>query len=325
MIIEKIGLRLNDIDFTAIVGRKTSNTVSLKCSSEEQYKSLEQNYCCQEPLTDSSQKSIREFTEEYSNFVNLEFINKFEYCKTILIQDLNIKDSIDSEYFRRRVIKSLLRGFNLVDNSISSTFIIGHSHEGVCITKYNPDSQVQESFCFNEFFLDSRIVLEDSVNHAVYETLKSRFPEVADLALQLALIIKFTLEDFIEVLSQYRCSAIAVLGNTPEVISFRRRISYERLTFDESHLNDSSLKDLSLKDLSIKEVAERIFESKECYFEDYHDLLKEESLSRQEVNKSYRSVINNQYRLKFNKQKNQTRYACHKAHLSRKIIRTRYR
>ena len=208
-----------------------------------------------------------------------------------------------------------MRGFNLVDNSINSTFIIGHSSEGVCITKYNPDSQVQESFCFNEFFLDSRVVLEDLNNQAAYETLKSRFPEVVDLALQEALTVKLTLEDFIEVLSQYHCSAIAVLGNTPEVISFRRRISYERLTFDESHLNDSSLKD----------VAERILDSKEGYFEDYHDLLKEEALSRKEVNKFYRSVINNQYRLRFNKQKNQTRYACHKAHLSRKIIRNRYR
>lgn len=320
MIIERIGLRLNDIDFTAIIGRKTSNKVSLECRSEEQYKLLEQSYCCQEPLIDSSRKSIRGITEEYSNFVTNEFINKLAYCLTILTQDLNIKDSIGSELFRRRVIKSLLRGFNLVDNSINSTFIIGHSSEGVCITKYNPDSQVQESFCFNEFFLDSRVVLEDLNNQAAYETLKSRFPEVVDLALQEALTIKFTLEDFIEVLSQYHCSAIAVLGNTPEVISFRRRISYERLTFDESHLNDSSL-----KDSSFKEVAERILDSKEGYFEDYHDLLKEEALSRKEVNKSYRSIINNQYRLRFNKQKNQTRYACHKAHLSRKIIRNRYR
>lgn len=315
MIIEKIGLRLNDIDFTAIIGRKTSNTVSLECSSEEQYKLLEQSYCCQELLIDFSQESIRGITEEYSNFVNSEFINKFKYCKTILTQDLGIESSIGSEFFRRRVIKFLLAGLNLTNNSISSTFIIGHSPEGVCITKYNPDSQVQESFCFNEFFLNSRTVLEDFGNRAAYETLKLRFPEVVDLALKEVLTIKFTLEDFIEVLNQYHCSAIAVLGNTTEVISFRRRISYERLTFDESHLDDSSL----------REVAERILEPKECYFEDYHDLLKEESLSRQEVNKSYRSVINNQYRLKFNKQKNQTRYACHKAHLSRKIIRTRYR
>lgn len=164
MIIERIGLRLNDIDFTAIIGRKTSNKVSLECRSEEQYKLLEQSYCCQEPLTDSSRKSIRGITEEYSNFVTNEFINKLAYCLTILTQDLNIKDSIGSELFRRRVIKSLLRGFNLVDNSINSTFIIGHSSEGVCITKYNPDSQVQESFCFNEFFLDSRVVLEDLNN-----------------------------------------------------------------------------------------------------------------------------------------------------------------
>lgn len=315
MIIERIGLRLNDIDFTVIVGRKTSNKVSLECRSEEQYKLLEQTYCCQEPLTDSFHKSFREITEEYSNSVTIEFINKFAYCLTILIQDLNIKDSIGSELFRRRVVKSLLRKFNLVDDSISSTFIIGHSPEGVCLTKYNPDSQVQESFCFNEFFLDSEKVLDEVNNFIAYEKLLSRFPEVADLALQEALTIKFTLEDFIEVLSQYHCSAIAVLGNTLEVISFRR-ISYERLTFDESHLNDSSF----------KEVAERIPENHiGSYFEDYHDLLKEEALSRKEVNKSYRSVINNQYRLRFNKQKNQTRYACHKAHLSRKIIRTRYR
>lgn len=320
MIIERIGLRLNDIDFTAIVGRKTSNTVSLECHSEKQYKLLEQTYSCQEPLIDSFHKSFREITEEYSNSVTIEFINKFAYCLTTLIQDLNIKDSIGSELFRRRVVKSLLRKFNLVDDSISSTFIIGHSPEGVCVTKYNPDSQVQESFCFNEFFLDLEIVLDEVNNFIAYEKLLSRFLEVVDLALQEALTIKFTLEDFIEVFSQYYCSAIAVLGNTPEVISFRRRISYERLIFDESHLNDSSLKDLSLK-----EVAERILKSKEGYFEDYHDLLKEEALSRKEVNKSYRSIINNQYRFKFNKQKNQTRYACHKAHLSRKIIRNRYR
>lgn len=315
MVIEKIGLRLNDIDFTAIIGRKTSNIVYLECSSEEQYKLLEQTYCCQESLTDSFHKSFKEITEEYSNFVTDEFINKFAYCLTILTQDLNIKDSIGSEIFRRRVIKSLLRKLNLVNDSISSTFIIGHSSEGVCITKYNPDSQVQESFCFNEFSLDSEIVLDEVNNFIAYEKLLLKFPEVADLALKEALTIKFTLEDFIEVLSQYHCSAIAVLGNTPEVISFRRRISYERLTFDESHLDDSSL----------REVAERILEPKECYFEDYHDLLKEEALSRQEFNKSYRSVINNQYRFRFNKQKKQTRYACHKAHLSRKIIRTRYR
>lgn len=142
MIIERIGLRLNDIDFTVIVGRKTSNKVSLECCSEEQYKLLEQTYCCQEPLIDSSQKSIRGLTEEYSNFVNFEFNNKFKYCKTILIQDLGIESSIGSEFFRRRVIKFLLSGLNLTDNSISSTFIIGHSPEGVCITKYKPDSQV---------------------------------------------------------------------------------------------------------------------------------------------------------------------------------------
>ena len=194
-------------------------------------------------------------------------------------------------------------------------FIIGHSSEGVCLTKYHVNSPEQTSFCFNEFFIPSNVVTT-GCDAITFNKFYLQFPDVAYDALHEAFTIKLTLEDFIEVFNQYPVSTVMVLGNTADVQTFKRNLSSKYPTLDQT-----------LDTPSLKEIAERSLEyvlEKTPYLEDYRDtVILKQAKERSNVQKNYRSVVNNKYRSEFNSSKNSSRSSCHNSHFSRKIMRKR--
>lgn len=274
-------------------------------------------------LESSSESSSKSYSETFSQDSHKVDLNRLNYCKEILKQDLDVEHNIGSAYFRRKVVNSLLKKFIFTDEFMSSSlseaskfiFIIGHSSEGVCLTKYHVNSPEQTSFCFNEFFIPSNVVTT-GCDAITFNKFYLQFPDVAYDALHEALTIKLTLEDFIEVFNQYPVSTVMVLGNTADVQTFKRNLSSKYPTLDQT-----------LDTPSLKEIAERSLEyvlEKTPYLEDYRDtVILKQAKERSNVQKNYRSVVNNKYRSEFNSSKNSSRSACHNSHFSRKIMRKR--
>lgn len=289
-------------------------------SLESIYLNIERIESSLESSLESSSKSYSETFSQDSHKVDL---NRLNYCKEILKQDLDIEHNIGSAYFRRKVVNSLLKKFIFTNEFMSSSlseaskfiFIIGHSSEGVCLTKYHVNSPEQTSFCFNEFFIPSNVVTT-GCDAITFNKFYLQFPDVAYDALHEALTIKLTLEDFIEVFNQYPVSTVMVLGNTDDVQTFKKNLSSKYPTLDQT-----------LDSPSLKEIAERSLEyvfEKTPYLEDYRDtVILKQAKERSNVQKNYRSVVNNKYRSEFNSSKNSSRSACHNSHFSRKIMRKR--
>lgn len=292
-------------------------------SIESIYLNIERIESSLESISESSFKELsKSYSETFSQDSYKVDINRLNYCKEILKQDLDIEHNIGSAYFRRKVVNSLMKKFIFTDEFMSSSlseaskfiFIIGHSSEGICLTKYRVNSPEQTSFCFNEFFIPSNVVTT-GCDATTFNKFYLQFPDVAYDALHEALTIKFTLEDFIEVFNQYPVSTVMVLGDTADVQTFKRNLSSKYPTLDQT-----------LDSPSLKEIAERSLEYvlKTPYLEDYRDtVILKQAKERSNVQKNYRSVVNNKYRSEFNSSKNSSRSACHNSHFSRKIMRKR--
>lgn len=221
------------------------NDAAQKLSSYEstsiQVGSLESIYLNIERIESSLESSSKSYSETFSQDLHKVDLNCLNYCKEILKQDLDIEHNIGSAYFRRKVVNSLLKKFIFTDEFMSSSlseaskfiFIIGHSSEGVCLTKYHVNSPEQTSFCFNEFFIPSNVVTT-GCDAITFNKFYLQFPDVAYEALHEALTIKLTLEDFIEVFNQYPVSTVMVLGNTADVQTFKRNLSSKYPTLDQT-------------------------------------------------------------------------------------------
>lgn len=348
---EKIVLNIDNLNPILYIGKKTSKSIHLECHSHEDYILIEQTYCCHEnikkkyvqesitnficeaadkfnsyeqsSITVDSLKHIYQNPDKFQSPLSNIDLNRLNYCKEILKQDLDIEHNIGSAYFRRKVVNSILKKFIFTDEFISSSlsevskfiFIIGHSSEGVCLTKYHVNSPEQTSFCFNEFFIPSNVVTT-GCDSTTFNKFYLQLPDVAYDALHEALTIKFTLEDFIEVFNQYPVSTVMVLGDTADVQAFKRNLSSKYPTLDQT-LDSSSLKEIAERSL------EYVFE-KTPYLEDYRDtVILKQAKERSNVQKNYRSVVNNKYRSEFSSSKNSSRSVCHNSHFSRKIMRKR--